>query len=361
VIPGDYDQAVKDHILSQIQNIEDEDERAQVLAAWNEYDFESASRTHIITEVYEITYPEETQSSYTMMPTDWTSTGDVLMGFTWTAPKINWIIEDDCIIEICDPLGIFGCYDFTVYHYKAGFELDAGLGLRLPTEVTLNDIPEEMIADNPYTLSTSIEGVNWNAAQYTAANVEPVEGNEYVCYLKFWVGVYVEVAEIEIIDWNIDIDKNYNRDFKTPFGSGEGFPIPDLDLSPDDTGLKMDWTIASIGIGLKIDPEIGSETITADWSANGDATGSGTVEYNEPDVTEDFGLVQACECSPTEEDANIQLSDFKYFFDICNFALSANAVLNIGYGALSVDITAPYIELWCLLTSHQLQMLTVPM
>jgi hypothetical protein len=185
VIPGDYDQAVKDHILSQIQNIEDEDERAQVLAAWNEYDFESASRTHIITEVYEITYPEETQSSYTMMPTDWTSTGDVLMGFTWTAPKINWIIEDDCIIEICDPLGIFGCYDFTVYHYKAGFELDAGLGLRLPTEVTLNDIPEEMIADNPYTLSTSIEGVNWNAAQYTAANVEPVEGNEYVCYLKF--------------------------------------------------------------------------------------------------------------------------------------------------------------------------------
>jgi PKD repeat protein len=329
VIPGDYDQAVKDHILSQIQNIEDEDERAQKLAEWNEYDFESAPRTHIITEVYEITIPEETQSTYTMMPTDLTSTGDVLMGFTWTSPKIDWIIEDE--------LEILG---FTVYHYKAGFELDAGLGLRLPTEVTLNDIPEEMIAGNPYTLSTSIEGVNWNAAQYTAANVEPVEGNEYVCYLKL------------IIDWNIDIDKNYNRDFKTPFGSGEEFPIPDLDLSPDDTGLKLDWTIASIGIGLKIDPEIGSETITADWSANGDATGSGTVEYNEPDVTEDFGLVQACECSPTEEDANIQLSDFKYFFDICNFALSANAVLNIGIDPISVDITAPYIELFTIDMSY---------
>jgi hypothetical protein len=118
VIPGDYDQAVKDHILSQIQNIEDEDERAQKLAEWNEYDFESAPRTHIITEVYEITIPEETQSTYTMMPTDLTSTGDVLMGFTWTSPKIDWIIEDE--------LEILG---FTVYHYKAGFELDAGLGL----------------------------------------------------------------------------------------------------------------------------------------------------------------------------------------------------------------------------------------
>ena len=338
VRPGVYDQTIKDYILSQILNIEDEDERAQKLAEWNEYDFESAPRTYIIEEVYEITYPEEAQSfsSYTVMSPDSTSTTqDVLMGFTVAPREIDWTIG----ITIEDP--IFGV---KIFEAKAGFELDVAFGLRLPTEVTLNNLPDEMIADHDYTLSTSIKGVNWNAAQYFAANVPIEDGDEFVCSLKFFLGVKVWIIGAgDVINWYLETDKNYNRDFKTPFGLGEEFPIPDLVLSPDDTGLKMSWVGASIGIGLNIDPEIGSQTITTHWSANGDATGGGTVEYNEPGVTEDFGPVRAGEYSSTEEDANIQLSGFKYYFDVCKFKIDANIQLG---GWLSFVPDIPYLHLF---------------
>ncbi|MCK4825558.1 hypothetical protein KA005_57955, partial [bacterium] len=340
VIPGEYDQLIKDYILSQIQEIEDEDERAAVLAAWNEYDYESGSRKHIITEVYEITYPEEPQSviSYAAISSASTTTNDVLMGFTYEAPEINWVVEDKLIIEICVP--ILGCYDFTVYNYKAGVEFDAALGLRLPTEVTINH-PNEMYETESYTLSTTIDGVDWNAAQYAAANVPQEDGNEFVARLKVWVGIYVEVAEITLIDWEaVDINRDYGKSFETPFGPDEEFPIPDLYLSPEDTGLKWGFSVANLGIGININPSIGSETINADWSASGDAWGSGTVSYHQPDVPYAFGPATADASGPTDY-ADIQLSDYEYHFDKCLFDVDAIVKMHLGWTGFEKNWDVP--------------------
>ena len=345
VIPGDYDQAVKDYILTQIQNIEDADERQGLLAAWNEYDWESGQRKNIIKEYYVITYPEEDQSvlSYATMSGASTTTNDVLMGFTWTAPKIDWVIESQWVVELCVPFTDI-CTDFTVYKFKAGVYFDAALGLRLPTEVTMNH-PDEMYETLIYTPSTSIEGVNWNAAQYTAANVPAENGNEFVARIKFFAGIEVEILEINVIDWNVDINRDYGSSYKTPFGPGEEFPIPDLYLSPDDTGLKWGWNVASLGIGFTIDPEIGSQTITADWSASGDATGSGIVTYHQSNVPYNFGPVTAGDYGPTDY-ANLQLYDYKYYFDICKFDVDANIILHFGFdlgsfGGYSLDKNVP--------------------
>ena len=347
VVPGDYDQAVKDYILTQIQNIEDADERQGLLAAWNEYDWESGPRKNIIKEYYVITYPEEDQSvlSYAMMSGASTTTNDVLMGFTYTAPKIDWIIESQWVVELCVPFTSW-CTDFTVYKFKAGVYFDSALGLRLPTEVTMNH-PDEMYERHFYTPSTSIEGANWDAAQYTAANVPAENGNEFVARIEVFAGIEVVILDINVINWNVDINKDYGSSYKTPFGSDEEFLIPDLSLSPADTDLQWGWDdVAYLGIGFTIDPDIiDSQTITADWSASGDAIGNGDVTYHHPNETYNFGPVSAGDFGPTNY-ANLQLYDYKYYFNTCKFDVDANIILHLGFdlgvfGGYSLDKDVP--------------------
>jgi len=85
-----------------------------------------------------VTYPDQSQAatSYIKSLQDpiLSNTNDVLMGFTFNPPTIDWTVAPK--IEVCDPTGTFGC--FTVAGAEAGFKFDAALGLRLPTEVTLN-------------------------------------------------------------------------------------------------------------------------------------------------------------------------------------------------------------------------------
>lgn len=342
VIAGDYDQAIKDNILSQIQNIEDEELRAALLVAWDEYDFESGPRKHIITEYYEKTYPKEPQSAlaYAAISGTSTSTNDVLMGFTWVAPTIDWSVEDEEIIELCVPLtGL--CTDFTVYRYKAGVDFSAALGLRLPTEVTLN-LPEKMYEPQPYTLSTSIDGVNWDAAQYLAAGVPAEGGNEFVARINVFAGIELELAEVDVIDWSVDVYGDYGSSFETPFGPGEVFPIPDLVLTPGMTGLEWGWTWANLGVGFTIDPDIGSQTITADWLASGDATGSGSVEYTWPSVPYTFGPVTAdASASGLTDSADIQLNNYKYYFDKCLFDVDANVLFHLGWTGFEKNWNVP--------------------
>ncbi|APH39492.1 hypothetical protein [Methanohalophilus halophilus] len=323
VVPGEYDQAIKDYILSQIQEIEDEEEREAALSAWENYDFESGPREHTITEYYEITYPEESQSvMYYAAASDFpAATNDVLMGFTYEAPNIDWIIEDRVTI-----------IGFEIAHYKAGIEFDAALGLRLPAEVTINH-PSKMYEPGSHIMSSSINGVDWNADQYIAANVPAENGNEFVARMDAFAGIIVEILGKTVGDSGIDIDKDYGDSFETPFGPDEEFPLQSLSLSPDDTGLKWGIDAVSLGIGLTMDPNIGSETINADWTASGDATGKGTIIYSHPDELYNFGPLIANTSASSSNYADIQLSDFEYHFDKCNFDLYANIDLEI----LSID------------------------
>jgi uncharacterized repeat protein (TIGR01451 family) len=341
VMPGEYDQLMKENVLSQINEIEDDAERAAVLLAWKMYDFESGPRKQTITEYYEITYPEEPQSviSYAATSGASTNTNDVLMGFTYQAPKIDWIIEDEQSVRFCLGWPINKCWEYNLYYYKAGVEFNASVGLRLPTEVTINH-PDKMYEPELYTLSSSINGVDWNADQYIAANVPPENGNEFVARIKVFAGVIVEIAQVNLLDWAIDIDKDYGKSFETPFGPDVEFPIPDLFLSPDVTQLNWDFNGSdfNLGIGLTIDPNIGSETINADWSTNGDAIGSGTVDYSYPNVPYNFGPVTADAAGAPSDYAEIQLSDFEYHFDKCNFDLYANIIFEFYSMELNVPI-----------------------
>jgi len=134
----------------------------------------------------------------------------------------------------------------------------------------------------------------------------------------------VILANINVLDWSLSTNKDYGKSFTTPFGPNQQFPIPPLDLSPSDTGLSYSFgDIASLGIGIKITPDIGSKTITTDWSASGDSIGSGSLTYSDPGTSYNFGPVTAGDYSPTTDYANIRLSNFKYFFDIFNIDVSA--------------------------------------
>lgn len=332
--PGDYDQLVKDFLKSKILDIQNKSQRAIALAAFDK-SFESGQMNHIITEIYEITYPENISSS--MSPLTTITNNDILMGFTINTPKVNWIVEDRS--EKCIPF--LGCFE--VYYYKAGFEIDTAIGLRLPTKVTIN-LPATMISGQNYILSTSIDGQDWNGDKYSNVNIPSQNGNEFVAHLKFFLGVIVRFAGKTVIDWTQgNIDKDYGRSFKTPIGPNE-LPIPDLFLSPDETGLKFPFGgIAYYGIGLKIDPNLYSEKITAEWKANGDSIGNGNIEYYNPNINYQFGAVQTGNYSPGTNYAQIRLSNYKYYFKQCNFDIGANVQFKIF--SINVGFT-PYVNIF---------------
>lgn len=327
IIPGNYDQNVKDYILSEIQKIPDKEERSKKLKEWENYDFEHGSRTLIVEEIYEITYLE--QPNLTEISRSSTS-NDILMGFT-EIKQVSLIVENKLVI-----LG------FVVWWYKAGFEFDGALGLRLPMSASLS-LPNDLFDGNKYMLATSIKGIDWNADQYSAALVPPENGNEFVARLKFFIGVKVIIVNIPVIDWYLETDRNYGKSFKTPLGPNEEFPIPDMKLSADDTGIKQCWYgLACFGVGLNIDPDVGSESVTADWNTKGDALGRGSIKYKQPDATYNFGPMFAIDYDDTTDYANVKLSDFNYYFDKCNFDVAAN--LELG-GVLSM-FGSPYIHLF---------------
>lgn len=321
--PGNYDQAIKDYIASSIQNITSESERTEALSKWNTYDFESGPRTEIIEETYEITYSNESQS----LSSESISNG-VLMGFTRT-PHINWIVEDRKTF-----LG------FEIYYYKAGFELGAAYGLRLPTETNLNT-PALMMDDQNYMLSTIINGADWNGAKYTNVNVPSENGNEFVASFSYWLGVNVRIVYYTVVDWHIEGNKDYGRSFKTPIGPSESFPNLDLNLDPTQTGLKMGWSIAYLGIGLGINPDLSPDKITADWASSGDSVGNGLLEYHAPGTTYNFGPIHTGDYSSETDYANVRLSNFKYYFDQCRFETNAYVRLHLGWTNFGRDWDFP--------------------
>jgi 5-hydroxyisourate hydrolase-like protein (transthyretin family) len=326
--PGDYDQAVKDYIVSNIKNIKDDKERTTALANWDKYGLESGPRTDTIEEIYEVTYPKESLISPLVSPSISTTSNGILMGFTKN-PIINWIVTDRKTF-----LGL------EIYYYKAGFELDAALGLRLPIVANLN-MPGLVNRGQNYMMSSSIVGADWNAASYSNANVPPENGNEFVARLKYFLGVVVRIAYIPVVDWHIEANKDYGRSFKTPIGPAESFPIPNLDLNPGETGLNFGWSVASIGIGLVIHPYLSTSKITADWLASGDARGSGLIQYNAPSTTYNFGPVSTGDYNPSTDLAFVGLSNFKYYFNLCRIDASAPVILHLGWTGFSKDWNFP--------------------
>ncbi len=340
---GNYDQQIKDSILYDIKKIKDKDERSKKLKEWNRYNFENGSRIYEVSEVYEATYPNESDLKSALsriLPGDTKVYNNyVLMGFT---NNVHWTYsrQENLYVKI-----IF--WKVLIAWARVDAILDATLGLRLPTIVGLN-MPSTMVRGQSYTLNTNINGQDWDAAQYSVANVPSENGNEFIARgqasltIQAWARIIGNIGPYYLYNKGFD----YSRSFQTPFGPYQEFPIPDLYLSPDQTGLKV-YCCANLlwgGIGLKIDPNLGSDKITASWNVGGDAIGSGSTEYNMPNTNYYFGPVLANDYSPTTDYANIRLSDYKYYFTICGLTLGAN--LQGGLTFLPLTIQTGYIDFY---------------
>ena len=228
---------------------------------------------------------------------------------------------------------------------KADAEINAALGLRLPTTVGLST-PDSMILGQSYTLNTNINGQDWDAAKYSAANVPSENGNEFVAGGQASLKVQAWALAIgNIGPYYLNRGFDYGNSFKTPFGPYEEFPIAEQILSPDQTHIKYIDPSSQLwaGIGLKIDPDLGSDKITANWSTGGDAMGNGTTEYNMPYSNYYFGPVTANDYSTMTDYATIKLSDFKYHFTICRLSLAAN--LHVGFSSF-INLQTQYFDLY---------------
>ena len=328
VEPGNYDQAYRDELEAQFPGI------------WEQVQFGQEPRTDVIDEVFDITYPTagpEELMHMAMLLSPSATVEDIVMGFTEEVANIDWTIQDK--EQTCLPW-VGKCV--TWFEAKAGFQLAIGYGLRLPAEVTLN-MPDLMTQGQVYTLSSSLDPLNWTKAEFQAGHV-PVfagdeKGNEFVQVCKFFLGVKVVIAKKEVIGWYLPAGFDGSQSFETPLGGT--FPIETIDLPPDATGLSFKWIGASLGIGLRIEEKMRSTKITAHWQASGDAKNSGDITWTTPDTEVEFD-VEAGNFDPTTDYATVTLSDFRYYFDDFLIDLSANIKLG---GWLKFVPSTPYVKL----------------
>ena len=194
---------------------------------------------------------------------------------------------------------------FTV-HLRAGF------GLRLPLAAAL-DAPDPMDEGSTYSASSTVEGVNWSAGQYSAAGVAAQDGKEAYAYLQAQACVSLS----GVYDRDEDCagpNRNESTDFATPFGPGASFPLPTFSYTVVDFGVA--------GVDLNVTPTAGSDKITAQWTVAGEALGGGGLEYSSPASPIALSPVLAVD---GPGNAHYSLNQFRYYFN--SFALTFGASL----------------------------------
>lgn len=168
-------------------------------------------------------------------------TKQAMMGFTFAPPEIRWGIfyEEEACIDL-----VFTDFCFTAFAARIGYDFDLGVGLRLPVELNISQVPSpSALAQQQFTLKPQLEPVDFTAAQYkqfclnegmadgvtiadcdrfsfpeflsselAAAFPNPpppippteIDGKELVAQAKLFAGIQVVVLEIPIIDLAID-------------------------------------------------------------------------------------------------------------------------------------------------------------
>jgi uncharacterized repeat protein (TIGR01451 family) len=336
---GDYTEMYREKLAEQIPGI------------WETYEFGQEPRIYTTTETINVTYPPEQPLQNPLMPkkirsgrlasppvapTYATTAEDVLMGFTYSGPNIDYTIGDS--LEIC-LFGICG----TVYDFRAGFALDWSTGLRLPAHATLTG-PDAMRFGRSYDLTTSLTPLDWSAEQYTASGVAPENGNEFALRLYFFAGVRAELIGIDLCpSCYAELDFDQSESFTTPFGSDAEFPIPSTTIPI----YTIDIAVLYFALGLQIDPHVTSTMITADWTAvpGSDCSGSGSVTYTAPGAPMTFGPIAAADNGPSDV-CEIRVDNFRYWFN--EFVINLLAELDFrvfGYGVWNPTIDIASIDL----------------
>ncbi|HEY6104847.1 MAG TPA: hypothetical protein VIV59_02620, partial [Anaeromyxobacteraceae bacterium] len=322
-LEGDYTEAYRDLAAARLPGV------------WDQYAFGREPRTHVVEETITVTYPEGSPEAGLLKGAPLagllqapTPPEGILMGFTFAGPHIDYTIGDTA--EVCIPL--IGCA--TIYDFKAGFELDWGLGLRLPAQADLLG-PSVMVAGSSSTYSSAVAPLDWSGSAFSGVGVAPENGNEWVLRFDFFVGVHGEIVGVDLCPScyiAVNIDKSAS--FATPFGPGAFFPIPPAQVPVREFGVEDLFYFA---LGLQIQPLLGSSKITANWQASGAASGSGELTYSSPGAPLSFAA-SACLTGPSH-DAQIQIDNFKYWFN--QFLVQLDAYLTFqlfGFGTWTPTI-----------------------
>ena len=292
---GDYTQFIKDKVEEENPGF------------WDQYEFGYEPRTYTFEETESVTFSEQDLEKIALLLSDSTKVQEILMGFTFTGPNIDETIGWSVKVG-----------EITVFSFSATFMCDWALGLRLPMEVGLTS-PDSISEGSTYTPTSYVKGLDWDAADYSAAGVPPENGNEFVLWFQLSLGADLTVMGIKVVDWTLNINPDGSESFETPFGTGSFFPIPPLTVPI----LDLDVGVAGVEIGLKAQPQLGSTKFTADWQADGDASGSGDITYTEPSDMVDLGPVSFDDYDSGTDEACLSLSDFRYYFNQFYIALDA--------------------------------------
>jgi len=239
----------------------------------------------------------------------------VLMGFTYSGPNVDYTIGSKkraCLFGAC----------VTLWDIRAGFAMDWALGLRLPATSELSG-PALMVAGQTYDFFSTMAAADWDADAYGAVGAAREGGDEYVMRMGFFAGAKVKILGADVCPWcqYVEFDEDYGDSFTTPFGVGERFPLPTLELELK----RWDYGIVALGLGLTITPDVGSSRVTA--MANGAA-----LAHTAPATPVPFA-VKACIVGGSHQ-TTVQLDAYAYWFNL--FVLRLGAYLDFqvfGYGA----------------------------
>ncbi len=291
----------------------------KVPGIWEKYKFGHEPRTYTFVETFETIIP----AGESLSPAQMAMSSDLLlMGFTYTGPRVRYILEQS--LEI--PILFFGSIE--VYYVKAGLEIDWDLGLRLPGKAIINS-PDQLSRGNMSFIDSSLTPLDWSADQYNDFGVEPGDGNEFLLRLAFFVGLQVEILDEDLCDavgliCNLQMDIDRSATFPMPFGTGSHFPIPpaEIEIKQFHAGL-FSWKV-----GLEVLPLLGSKKITANWNASGAGSGNGTITYSEAGAPVALGPINTCAAGQAEQ-VKIELNNFQYHFNQFLIELAAKSVLSI--------------------------------
>jgi len=217
---------------------------------------------------------------------------EVLLGFTYQFMAERWTFIDVNVL---------------VAYLRAGFEVDIGFGLRLPVMIAL-EYPEQMTVGRDYEFYA------------TLTPLDRPDYDEFLCKFKafFWVEAGVWHPEwYDPFDWeeySASWGPNYDwsRSFPTPIGPTMEFPIPEFEFTVYDTAWDIGFSLLKLNV--VVDPQISSNMITANATAEGDASGEHTLTWSEPNQRLPF-MIHTDDLGPTDF-ARVELSDFRYYFSL---------------------------------------------
>ena len=264
------------------------DEITETILTKSEYQLGNGTADQSLTLTLPTTQKESTD--YTTVTQDAVLGQEVLMGFTYELVVYRKFLDVEFDIWLLKA------------YARAGIDVDIGFGLRLPVRITL-EYPEQMTGLELYELYATLTPLDWP------------DYDEFLC--KFKAVVWVEAGVwAPLVGWQrvprqeFGPDYDWSRSFPTPLGPRMEFKLPKLEER--EKTLVDFWLMKVKGV---IDPQLGSDRITATASATGDATGEQTIRWSDRDQRIPF-TIRAGDYDPTTDYAEIQLSDFRYYFSI---------------------------------------------